>query len=401
MSKPVILADNPVVMININDTDHEYGTIAFDPNDPTNKTLIITPNGSNGTAGSVGTFIFTVAAGTVIGYDVDVNFTLYVIPGGFYLTDGFGVGDYVLLTQDFWLIDNTEFQAYSSTSNNPFAAQQIYYELWAQGWSSSEEAFIDVQIGQRTPIDQPIRHLQPVFAEPEFLLVRFYNNDSMLLATATLDEEGQIINMTRPTSLEDVPVAASDPIDLGGDFADLSGASVDIWEVYGSKVLVGNTVFEIFNAEEFSTDNVLKALADGGDMVYFTDGQGRWFSLQDPAADRVQINTSLIFREEDSLPAYEVNVIANTGEDETFELDDVIFVINVYDADGNPLNMYDADGNLLDPAEVIFVDEYPAQGSIYIFPDQSSTFTWIYLSLTPPGQAEGSRIGVKLYEVSY
>lgn len=65
MSEPVILSGTPVVMMTLPDGDHEYGGITLDPQDTTNKTLIITPNGSNGTAGLVGTFTFTVAAGSV------------------------------------------------------------------------------------------------------------------------------------------------------------------------------------------------------------------------------------------------------------------------------------------------------------------------------------------------
>ena len=83
MSEPVSLIGTPIVMINIDGVDHEYGIITLDPVDTTNKTLIITPNGSNGTAGLVGTFTVTVAQDSVEDADENGNalttFSLTVI----------------------------------------------------------------------------------------------------------------------------------------------------------------------------------------------------------------------------------------------------------------------------------------------------------------------------------
>jgi hypothetical protein len=82
MSEPVTLSGTPVVMMTLPYGDFEYGTITLDPQDSTNKTLIITPHEANGTAGLVGTFTFTVAAGSVMdaaGNGIaETTFTLHV-----------------------------------------------------------------------------------------------------------------------------------------------------------------------------------------------------------------------------------------------------------------------------------------------------------------------------------
>jgi hypothetical protein len=63
MSEAVsLVVDTPTVMITLSGVNHEYGTIAIGSD---NQSLIITPTGTNGTAGLVGNFTFTVAAGQI------------------------------------------------------------------------------------------------------------------------------------------------------------------------------------------------------------------------------------------------------------------------------------------------------------------------------------------------
>ena len=63
LSEAVTLGSEPKVTISISGIDYDYGTIALDSVD--NKILIITPIGSNGIAGLLGSFTFTFAAGSV------------------------------------------------------------------------------------------------------------------------------------------------------------------------------------------------------------------------------------------------------------------------------------------------------------------------------------------------
>lgn len=74
----------------------DYGTIALDPNDATHKTITITPIGSNGTAGILGTFDFTVAADLVKGGYANGNalttITLTVVASEISLTDTYVQG---------------------------------------------------------------------------------------------------------------------------------------------------------------------------------------------------------------------------------------------------------------------------------------------------------------------
>ncbi len=65
MSEKVTLIGTPIAKLTYAGVETEYGSIILDTSDPSHKTLIITPNGSNGTAVDIGTLTITIPEGSV------------------------------------------------------------------------------------------------------------------------------------------------------------------------------------------------------------------------------------------------------------------------------------------------------------------------------------------------